>query len=43
MRRVQCSVPGGIDLRGVSGTVVTNLTWDAIKQLRDGSRLCGAA
>jgi 4-hydroxymandelate oxidase len=25
----------GIDLGGVSGTVVTNLTWDAIKRLRD--------
>ena len=25
----------GIDLRGVSGTVVTNLTWDSIKRLRD--------
>ena len=25
----------GIDLAGVSGTVVTNLTWDLIKRLRD--------
>ena len=25
----------GIDLGGVSGTTVTNLTWDAIKRLRD--------
>jgi 4-hydroxymandelate oxidase len=25
----------GIDLGGVSGTVVTNLTWDSIKRLRD--------
>lgn len=25
----------GIELGGVSGTVVTNLTWDAIKRLRD--------
>lgn len=25
----------GIDLAGVGGTVVTNLTWDAIKRLRD--------
>jgi 4-hydroxymandelate oxidase len=25
----------GIDLGGVSGTAVTNLTWDAIKRLRD--------
>ncbi len=25
----------GIDLRGVSGTAVTNLTWDVIKRLRD--------
>jgi 4-hydroxymandelate oxidase len=25
----------GIDLAGVSGTAVTNLTWDAIKRLRD--------
>lgn len=25
----------GIDLGGVTGTVVTNLTWDAIKRLRD--------
>jgi 4-hydroxymandelate oxidase len=25
----------GIDLGGVSGTVVTNLTWDTIKRLRD--------
>ena len=25
----------GIDLGGTSGTVVTNLTWDAIKRLRD--------
>jgi 4-hydroxymandelate oxidase len=25
----------GIDLTGVTGTVVTNLTWDAIKRLRD--------
>ena len=25
----------GIDLGGVSGTVVTNLTWDGIKRLRD--------
>ena len=25
----------GIDLSGVTGTVVTNLTWDAIKRLRD--------
>jgi isopentenyl diphosphate isomerase/L-lactate dehydrogenase-like FMN-dependent dehydrogenase len=26
---------GGIDLSGVTGTAVTNLTWDAIKRLRD--------
>jgi isopentenyl diphosphate isomerase/L-lactate dehydrogenase-like FMN-dependent dehydrogenase len=26
---------GGIDLSGVTGTVVTNLTWDSIKRLRD--------
>jgi 4-hydroxymandelate oxidase len=25
----------GIDLRGVGGTIVTNLTWDSIKRLRD--------
>ena len=25
----------GIDLAGVSGTAVTNLTWDTIKRLRD--------
>jgi 4-hydroxymandelate oxidase len=25
----------GIDLTGVTGTVVTNLTWDSIKRLRD--------
>jgi isopentenyl diphosphate isomerase/L-lactate dehydrogenase-like FMN-dependent dehydrogenase len=25
----------GVDLGGVSGTVVTNLTWDAVKRLRD--------
>ena len=28
----------GIDLRGVGGTTVTNLTWDSIKRLRDTVR-----
>jgi 4-hydroxymandelate oxidase len=28
----------GIDLGGVSGTVVTNLTWDMIKRLRDTTK-----
>ena len=29
----------GIELGGVSGTVVTNLTWDSIKRLRDKVRV----
>jgi 4-hydroxymandelate oxidase len=29
----------GIDLGGVSGTIVTNLTWEAIKRLRDSVKV----
>ena len=29
----------GIDLAGTSGTIVTNLTWDAIKRLRDNIKV----
>ena len=29
----------GIDLRGMTGTIVTNLTWEAIKRLRDSVKV----
>jgi 4-hydroxymandelate oxidase len=29
----------GIDLRGMTGTIVTNLTWDLIKRLRDSVKV----